>query len=133
MKGEATMDVRGKNVYLSGPMTGLDKYNVEAFASVHATLKEMGVGYVFNPALRYLVTGANKLAEMGHEDFMADTIHELTAREKRSQVWSWKMPMKYDLVLMLDGWRDSEGARMEKRVAEACGIEVCEFSEVLRG
>jgi len=125
------IDVRGKNVYLSGPMTGIEHNNVAAFAVAHDELKRRSVGYVFNPAVRYLVTGAQRLEEMGHEDFMTDTIHELTAREARDQRFTWLKGRKYDMVIMLDGWQGSGGARMERSVALACGIPVYELSEVM--
>ena len=128
------IDVRGKNIYLSGPMTGRYCNNVGAFATAHAKLKERGVGYVFNPAIRYLVMGADKLRDMEHGDFMLDTIHELTMREKRDRrddEWVKTLPRKYDMVVMLPGWRDSDGARREREVALSCDIRVCELSEVL--
>lgn len=125
------IDVKGKNVYLSGPMTGIDRFNVEAFAAAHAELKMFGVGYVFNPAIRYLVMGADKLAEMEHEDFMLDTIHELTMRERRSQEWVRTLPRKYDMVLTLPGWQKSPGAKAEVYAARACGIPVHELHEAV--
>ena len=125
------IDVKGKNVYLSGPMTGRYCYNVGAFAIVHAKLKELGVGYVFNPAIRYLVLGAEKAKRMTHEDFMTDTIHELTMREKRDDEWVRTLPRKYDMIVMLPGWRDSDGAKTEREVAVECGIPVYEIWEVI--
>ncbi len=129
------IDIRGKNVYLSGPMTGRYCHNVGTFSIAHAKLKERGVGYVFNPAIRYLVMGADKLRDMEHADFMTDTIHELTMREKRDrrdEEWVRTLPRKYDVVIMLPGWQDSEGAREEREVALSCNIPVYELSDVAR-
>jgi hypothetical protein len=128
------IDIRGKNVYLSGPMTGRYCYNVGTFAIAHAKLKELKVGYVFNPAIRYLVMGAEKLKDMEHGDFMLDTIHELTMREKRDRrddEWVRTIPRKYDMVVMLPGWEDSDGARKEREVALSCDIPVYELDDVL--
>lgn len=125
------IDVKGKNVFLSGPMSGLPEYNVAEFAKAHAMLKERGVSYTFNPAIRYLVLGAEKAKRMTHDDYMADCIHELTMREKRSQEWCWVVPMKYDMLVLLEGWEESEGSRSEKAVAESCGIPVYELWEVI--
>jgi hypothetical protein len=125
------IDVKGKNVYLSGPMTGRYCYNVGTFAIAHAKLKELKVGYVFNPAIRYLVLGAEKAKRMTHDDFMTDTIHELTMREKRDDEWVRTLPRKYDMVVMLPGWEDSEGARKEREVALSCDIPVYELADVL--
>ena len=34
-----------------------------------------------------------------------------------------------DLLVSLPGWEKSAGATLERTVAEACGIEVCELAE----
>ena len=42
---------------------------------------------------------------------MRDSIHALTGHRPA-----------FDGVAMLDGWEQSRGARLERQVAEACGI-----------
>lgn len=37
---------------------------------------------------------------------------------------------RQDVLVSLPGWENSEGARLERLVAEACGIETCNLSEV---
>lgn len=125
------MDLTGKNVYISGPMTGRAHYGVAEFALAHAALKEAGAEYVYNPAMRYLVKSQRKLAAMRHEDWMCDCIHELTERERRDQTWVEITPMKYDLLVQLPGWEESEGALEEFSVAKACGIKVASIEEAL--
>lgn len=125
------IDVRGKRIYLSGPMTGKPDYNVAAFAVAHARLNEVGADYIYDPAIRYLALEARKAEVMTHEDYLCDCIHELTQRKKRSQGWETVIPMRYDMVVMLEGWEDSEGAMHEAAVADACGIPVHEIAEVL--
>ena len=127
----AYVGVRGKRVFLSGPMTGIEHYNAEAFMSANVVLKEAGAAYVYNPAIRY-VQQRNEVAEAKtHADYMCDCIHELTDRRKRSQGWEEVVPMAYDMLVSLPGWQDSEGAVTERTVAEACGIPVYDLAEVL--
>ena len=37
----------------------------------------------------------------------------------------------YDVLVSLPCWQDSAGARLEREVAVACGIDVCELAEVV--
>lgn len=125
------IDVRGKRVFISGPMTGKWHCNVAEFATAHARLKEAGAAYVFNPAIGYLCQRQEVAALKTHGDYMCDCIHELTDRRKRTQGWEYVIPMAYDLLVSLPGWEDSDGAATERAVAEACGIEVADLSEVI--
>lgn len=124
------IDVRGKRIFLSGPMTGHEHYNVTAFAEAHARLKEAGAAYVYNPTIGYLCQKQEVAALKTHADYMTDCLHELTDRKKRTQGWEEVIPRRYDLLVSLPGWDDSEGAVTERTVAEACGIECCDLEEV---
>lgn len=116
-------------MYLSGPMTGREHYGVAEFAEAHAALKEAGAAYVYDPAIRYLAKSQRKLELMSHEQWMCDCLHELTDREKRDQCWVDLLPMKYDLLVQLPGWEESDGALEEFSVAKACGIKVVSLRE----
>jgi hypothetical protein len=48
------MDLKGKNVYISGPITGKLLHNAPAFAEAHAMLKEMGVRQIGDPSFLWL-------------------------------------------------------------------------------
>lgn len=124
------IDVRGKRVFISGPMTGLDRYNVAAFAEAHADLREAGAREVFNPAISYLLEHGERAEVKGHADYMADCLHELTKRRHHGLALDRYAPMKYDLLVSLPGWRESLGARFERDAAQACGIEVRDLEEV---
>lgn len=124
------IDVTGKVIFLSGPMTGMPRYNVAAFAEANHDLKEAGAAYVFSPADRYLRQRQAVTALKTHADYMTDCLHELTDRKKRSQGWEEVIPRKYDMLVQLPGWESSEGARTECHVARACGIEVHGLEEV---
>lgn len=125
------IDITDKTIFLSGPMTGHDHYNVAEFSVAHNKLKNAGAKYVYNPAIRHLSMGNDKRKAMKHEDYLTDTINELTKREKRSQGWELIILRKYDMLVLLDGWEESEGSYVERAVAVICGIEVCTLGEVL--
>jgi len=113
------IDIKNKSIFLSGPMSGIENYNVEAFCEAHAKLKKFNTGYVYNPAIAYLCYGDK---HMTHEHWMEKSIKELLAGIDG---------FKYDYLIQLDGWEDSDGARLEAEVAGACGIKVVSLAEVL--
>jgi len=124
------IDLNGKRVFISGPMSGLKRYNVAAFAEAHADIREAGAGDVFNPAINYLQEYGERAERKVHADYMADCLHELTERKYFGVTLSEYSPMKYDLLVSLPGWERSEGARFEREVAQACNIPVCDLEEV---
>ncbi|WP_269497258.1 dATP/dGTP pyrophosphohydrolase domain-containing protein [Castellaniella sp. S9] len=82
-------------IYISGPMTGMPDYNYPAFNAAAASLRSAGYD-VFNPA------------QNGVSPTAAWTQHmrvDITAL------------MDCDGILMLDGWMQSKGARLERHIA----------------
>jgi len=118
------MKIRGKKVFLSGPMTGFENHNVAAFAEAHAQLKEAGARYVYNPAIAYL-NCESMYMKRSHGFFMRRCLHELTSVDLGNE-----RPM-YDFLVSLPGWQDSLGACTERMVAESCEIQCIELDEVL--
>lgn len=119
------IDITGKRVFLSGPMSGRYCYNVAAFATAHARLKEAGADWVFDPAVSYLRETRHESERHNHSEYMRRCLHELTRPQ-----YDRKDGHEYDLLVSLPGWRDSEGAATERTVAQACGMEVCDLEEV---
>lgn len=115
--------VKNMRVFLSGPMTGIEHYNVEAFARAHAIVKEAGAEYVYDPAMEWLVAEGRESESMTHADWMRRCIHELT----RNDLVGGR---HYHRIVQLPGWEDSGGALVEAAVADACGIACVELSEV---
>lgn len=108
-------DVRGKRVFISGPMTGIEHYNVGRFVDVHAMLKDMGATFVFDPAIEYLqYTGP----ERSHGEWVRVCLANLTNGA-------------FDVLVSLRGWKSSEGATVERKVAEACGMRILDMKEEL--
>jgi hypothetical protein len=92
-------------IYISGPISGLPDGNRPAFAEMAATLRLKG-WEVVNP----------------HDLFAAD-VEE-----------SWEGYMRKDLaalltcthIVLLPGWEQSRGARLEQLIADAVGILLVE-------
>ena len=117
------MDLTGKNVFLSGPMTNQPHCGVEAFARAHAIVKEHGARYVYNPANEYL-TSSYQADAKPHEWWMRQCLMSLL-RPTRCDEHPY-----FDYLISLHDWQKSDGARLERDVAMACGIKCIHISEV---
>lgn len=100
------------NYYLSGPMTGYQNWNADTFNEYERKLYEKGADFVFNPTRG--APDTEKARE--HSYYMLIDLHELTQSYNDKPI--------YDVIAMLPGWSESDGARVERDVAIACGIEV---------
>jgi hypothetical protein len=89
-----------KTIYISGPMTGYENFNREAF--MEAEKKLVSEYIVINPA-------KNKIEDGEWIDYMRMDIRQL---------------MDADCIYMLKGWVKSKGARLEKHIAVELGLEM---------
>lgn len=126
------MRVKGKRVFLSGPMSGLEHFNVDEFAKAHDVLRKAGASTVYDPAIEYLRSESVKDSERTHAYWMLRCIGELTSMTPMTptNIFSIETQGKYDVLVSLPGWKRSRGARLERKVAKACGIDVCDLREV---
>jgi len=122
--------VYGKRVCLAGPITGMADLNAAAFAVAQVRLKALGATFVRNPLDSYTHVRSCEAAAKTHADYMADSLHELTSRKPLDQIWRPVMPLKYHMLVLLPGWPDSKGARIERDVAAALEMEVCTIEQV---
>ncbi|APU00882.1 hypothetical protein [Aeromonas phage 59.1] len=100
--------MKGKIVYIAGPISNcLDTYFLQ-FAAAEAQLKHKGA-IVINPAM--LPIGLRS-----HQSYMNICL---------------PMVNESDMVVMLPGWRDSKGAVMEATHGAAIGLPVFELHEVV--
>lgn len=107
-------------LYISGPMTGKPDNGWGAFADARNALCNAGF-QVLDP--HDLVPGA-----LSHKEAMLLCINSFTDhmwRDNRPKSW-------FDGLALLDGWEQSEGAKLEKAVAEACGIPVKTVDEWIK-
>ena len=87
-------------IYVAGPMSGIAGYNLPRFRK--ATLDLESVGFeVVNPGRRGVIDGYT------WEQYMRDAIRDL---------------VDCDAVALLDGWQESEGARLEFIIADGLGM-----------
>lgn len=99
-------DIKGKRVYLSGPITNMKNYKgLFMFAEELADFGE--AEQIYNPATQ--IPSSSRW-----EQAMYRCLSEIT---------------NYDTVVMLPGWNVSRGARLERDVALACGMHIVDFSE----
>lgn len=87
--------------YISGPMTGIKNLNFPAFNKAERFLRKRG-DKVFNPACHSIEWGFDRA------DFLRLDIQVLLLCDK---------------IYMLNGWKASKGALLEKHIAEELGIE----------
>jgi hypothetical protein len=99
-------------VYISGPMRGKPELNRHAFNAVQRSAVERG-WRTFNPATK-VNTGEHSTA----------TPYNIAIREDIG------MLLKSNGIVLLPGWRQSEGARFETEVAKALGLDFYQASEV---
>lgn len=100
---------KNSRVYLSGPITGVSDYK-DKFKRTQRELWQQGFAWVVNPAeiIQHYPRG------MSYEQIM-------------SQCYS--MMSMCDTILLLPGWRASEGCRREEAYARAHGMKI---EEVIR-
>ena len=110
--------VTGLSVYVSGPMSGIEGWNKEALDAVRDELYRGDAQNVYDPA-DYIEV----LEKLSHQEQMRWSIHHLTKPCTNGAY--------YDLMVLLPGWQGSEGCKLERTVAEACGIEVWDLSDVV--
>lgn len=101
-------------LYISGPVTGIEDDNRKAFEDARMSLYET-CDTAFDPHTRVIPSDT-------HETAMLLCINELT--EYTQKPGTMHPVPRYDGLALLPGWEQSEGARLEKAVAEACGIPV---------
>lgn len=129
-EGEGMSAVKGKSVFLSGPMSGIEHFNVGEFAKAHAMLREAGAYKVYNPAIAYLTSPVRE-DTLDHTYWMLRCIRELTDTSHNILNDALGLVRTYQVLVSLPGWESSEGARTERMVATACGIECFDLEEVV--
>lgn len=101
-------------VYVAGPMTGYEDLNWPAFKAAEARLAEAG----------YTVVSPTSKGRPD-DPALADKSYEWFLRQ------DLKVLLEADAVALLPGAQNSNGARLERHVAEKLGMEVRELEEWL--
>lgn len=104
--GEDISDkVKGKKVYLSGPITGIKNYK-GLFLFAEEIVRMCDAARIFNPA-------SDIPNSFSYEEAMKRCVAAL---------------VEYDTIVMLPGWHTSKGARLERDIALACGINIVDLT-----
>lgn len=110
-------------VFLSGAISRFPDYNAKAFLDAEKVLFErFGVRYVYNPIRKIRPTCTQEQA-------MLTCLHMLTT----NNTYSKKPAPKCDALVSLPGWRESKGASLERKTAEACGIPCIDYMDLVAG
>lgn len=99
-------DSNAKRVYISGPMTGIEDLNREAFAEAEIRILEQG-NIPINPH--------NFPEQKSYEDYLLFDLEILATSA--------------DAVVLLPGWEKSNGVRRELRFALEFNLEIMIFGD----
>lgn len=107
------LDVLDKTaVYLAGPMTGYPEFNFPAFKAAASDIDEMGVGAVYCTAFGTPPAPEDALP---WDEYLREAL---------------RLMLTCNAVVVLPGWRESKGARLEVHVALELGIPVVEYPDL---
>jgi hypothetical protein len=120
MEGAYVLDILEDSVvYVSGPATTTDA----TYAEARAWLRSHSTAHVTTP--NRLVDGS-----LEPDQQVRERVHELTKRDYSVDEGGLVRRPWYDLVVTLEGWKASEGCKLEVEVARACGIEVMSLNRL---
>jgi hypothetical protein len=105
-----------KRIYLSGPMTGILKFNHTAFHANAAFLRDMGY-FVFSPAEMDIENGIDLSRALDEDNPLTeDEYHELLKNDYHALI-------DCDAIAFLPGWENSRGAKLESDFANVLKLE----------
>jgi hypothetical protein len=109
-------DING--FYISGPMSGYKNLNIEAFNEAEKTVPSIIFPEHWCGAVHLLgVINPTHLDSTG--GYYAKIARDLI------------LIKEYRLgLILLDGWQESAGARLETALAIECGLPVCEYTKL---
>ena len=114
--------------YIAGPMSGLPQFNHPKFHEVAAILRQSGVT-VINPAeedspeMQKMAMASVDGDHVPLTEALGETWGDILARDVRL------IANKVTAIVMLPGWENSNGARLELFVAKLCGHRICTWYE----
>ena len=102
-------DLKGKKVFIAGPMRGYEKYNFPKFDRIEKILKDNGVECV-NPGRI-----SRKFKEKDVNSDIA-VYNEMVRLQQEAE-------KTCNAILLLDGWQWSKGAQLEVKTAAELGMQ----------
>lgn len=100
-------------IYLSGPISGVENGNQEAFNDAAEALRKHGHG-VLSPIELDETDGVDPAAPHDPEEYAQLLARDILLIAERG----------IEAVALLDGWEHSKGARAEVEFARACGLDL---------
>jgi hypothetical protein len=98
--------------YIAGPMTGYPEFNYPAFEDAAKALRASGIDVISPHELHGSDTPASYTAEQSYAWYLRAALRAL---------------LDCDEIVLLPGWANSDGAQLERRIAEALGMHVIEW------
>lgn len=111
-------------IYVAGPMRGIPEFNYPAFNAATERLRTEG-HTVFNPAEKDIEVHGTDISK-GNDAGCIETAsknHGFSLRRALGDDTAW-ICANADAIALLPGWENSKGAKAEKALAEALGLEV---------
>jgi Domain of unknown function (DUF4406) len=111
-------------VYLAGPMRGIPNFNFPTFHKAAKQLRKQGYE-VFSPAERDIERHGKDISKRNPtgDEKLATSKHGFSIRDALADDMSWICQCA-DAVALLPGWKKSKGAKAERALAEALGLEI---------
>ena len=111
-------------VYLAGPMRGLPRFNFPAFHKAARRLRKQGYD-VFSPAERDIERHGKDISRRNPtgDELLAEKKFGFSIRDAMGDDMAW-ICKHADAVALLPGWKKSKGAKAERALAEALGLEI---------
>lgn len=103
-------------IYLAGPMTGYPLSNFPAFDRAAAALRALG---------HRVASPAEHDRELGFDE--TRTPEEQGFDLRRAWRWDVEQLLQSNTIALLPGWRESEGATLEHKIAVMLGLRVVEL------
>lgn len=103
------LDLKGKKVFIAGPMRGYEKYNFPKFDRIEKILKNNGVECV-NPGR---ISRKFKEKDVNSDIAVYNEMVRLQQEAERT----------CNAILLLDGWQWSKGAQLEVKTAAELGMQ----------
>lgn len=105
-------------VFICGPMTGLPDFNYPSFHKAGECLQESGFE---------IRSGAHYKSFNGEIEPAKPPSPDKAKSQEYYMRQSISKLVGCDLIYLLDGWADSEGARLEVKIAKAIGLKTLDL------
>ena len=105
-------------LYIAGPMRGYPLFNYPAFDEAAAYVRSLGM---------QAVSPAEKDRKWGVDEARPETAVNIDMAKVMR--WDLRQVLSCDGIVLLPGWHNSQGARLERIVAESTGRKIFLYTE----